>query len=77
MVATKYARSGSVHAAYRVFGEGPRDLVLVPGACSHVELIWEEPVSAWMLERLGSFARVIAFDKRGQRLSDRGFGPVK
>ena len=40
---TKYAKSGDVHIAYRVFGDGPRDVVLVPGTVSHVELFWELP----------------------------------
>jgi class 3 adenylate cyclase len=67
----KYARSGDVHIAYRVFGDGPRDLVLIPGTLSHVELYWEFPVNQYLLKRLTSFARVIVFDKRGQGLSDR------
>ena len=69
--AIKYAKSGGVHIAYRVFGDGPRDIVLVPGTLSHVELYWEHPTIAYVLKRLTSFARVIAFDKRGQGLSDR------
>ncbi len=68
---TKYAKSGDVHIAYRVFGDGPCDVVLVPGTVSHVELFWELPINAYMLKRLASFARVIVFDKRGQGLSDR------
>jgi hypothetical protein len=40
---TRYARSGGVHIAYRIFGAGPRDIVLVPGTLSHVELYWEQP----------------------------------
>jgi hypothetical protein len=56
---TKYAKSGDVHIAYRVFGEGPRDVVLVPGTVSHVELFWELPINAYLLKRLASFARVI------------------
>ena len=68
---TKYARNGDVHIAYRVFGEGPRDIILVPGTVSHVELFWELPVNEYLLRRLASFARVIIFDKRGQGLSDR------
>jgi class 3 adenylate cyclase len=68
---TKYARSGDVHIAYRVFGDGPRDLVLIPGTLSHVELFWEFPPNQYLLKRLTSFARVIVFDKRGQGLSDR------
>jgi class 3 adenylate cyclase len=68
---TQYAKSGDVHIAYRVFGEGPRDIVIIPGTASHVELYWEFPPNAYMLRRLASFARVIVFDKRGQGLSDR------
>src|SRR5258708_2562781 len=68
---TKYAKSGDVNIAYRVFGDGPRDIVLVPGSVSHVELYWELPTNEYMLKRLTSFARVIVFDKRGQGLSDR------
>lgn len=68
---TKYAMSGDVHIAYRVFGDGPRDIVLIPGTISHVELYWEFPAQEYLLKRLTSFARVIVFDKRGQGLSDR------
>jgi len=67
----RYARSGDVHLAYRVFGEGPRDIVLIPGTLSHVEVSWEIPSNAHLLKRLTAFARVIVFDKRGQGLSDR------
>ena len=41
---THYARSGEVNIAYQVVGEGPRDLVLVPGWVSNIEVFWEEPV---------------------------------
>ena len=68
---TRYARNGDVHLAYRVFGAGPRDIILVPGTVSHVELFWEHPANEYLLRRLSSFARVIVFDKRGQGLSDR------
>jgi class 3 adenylate cyclase len=53
-----------------VFGEGDLDLVLVPGYISHVEMVWESEAGAHFLEALGSFARVIAFDRRGSGLSD-------
>jgi pimeloyl-ACP methyl ester carboxylesterase len=69
--ATRYARSGDVHIAYRVFGDGPRDVILVPGTVSHVDLYWELPTNEYLLKRLASFSRVIVFDKRGQGLSDR------
>ncbi len=68
---TQYAKSGSVHIAYQVTGSGPIDLVLVPGFVSHLEHEWEHPSPARYLERLGSFSRLIRFDKRGTGLSDR------
>jgi len=67
---TRYARSGDVHIAYQVFGEGDLDVVLVPGYTTHVELVWEHEPSARFMERLASFARVISFDRRGSGLSD-------
>src|SRR5215211_4863783 len=66
----RYARSGDVHIAYQAFGEGPRDLVLVPGFFSHLELVWEHGPAARVFRRLASFARVITFDRRGSGLSD-------
>lgn len=68
---TKYARSGDVHIAYQVIGDGPIDLVFVPGWVSHVELSWEVSVYASFLIKLASFSRLIIFDKRGTGLSDR------
>jgi class 3 adenylate cyclase len=68
----RYARNGDAHIAYRIFGAGPRDIVLIPGMLSHVELTWEMlPSYEHLLKRLTAFARVIVFDKRGQGLSDR------
>ena len=67
---TRYARSGDVHIAYQVFGEGEVDLVLVNGYLAHLDLGWEHPPAARFLEGLGSFARVINFDRRGSGLSD-------
>jgi pimeloyl-ACP methyl ester carboxylesterase len=68
---TRYAKSGDVHIAYQVVGEGPRDLVLVPGWVSNVEVFWEEPSVVRFFTRLASFSRLILFDKRGTGLSDR------
>jgi pimeloyl-ACP methyl ester carboxylesterase len=70
----RYAKSGDVNIAYAVAGEGPLDLVLIPGFISHLELDWEEPRYAHLLERLTSFSRLIVFDKRGTGLSDRPAG---
>jgi class 3 adenylate cyclase len=69
---TKYATGpDGVAIAYQVVGDGPRDLVWVPGWVSHVEAIWEEPTARRFLERLASFSRLILFDKRGTGMSDR------
>jgi class 3 adenylate cyclase len=68
---TRFARSGDAHIAYQVVGEGPIDLVYVQGFVSNIELNWQEPNYARFLSRLGSFARLITFDKRGTGLSDR------
>ncbi len=68
---TRYAKSGDVHIAYQVIGEGSIDLVFVPGWITHVELGWEDPSEAAFRRRLASFSRLIVFDKRGTGLSDR------
>lgn len=69
---THYAKADDgVHIAYQVFGEGPFDLVVIPGFISHVELAWEDDSIARALRRLGSVSRVIMFDKRGTGMSDR------
>jgi pimeloyl-ACP methyl ester carboxylesterase len=71
---TQYARSGDLNIAYHVSGEGPFDLVFVPGYVTHLELHWEIPSFVPVLERLGSFSRLIRFDKRGTGMSDRVSG---
>ena len=68
---TRYAKSGGVNIAYQTVGIGPRDLVLVPGWVSNLDVFWEEPALARMFTRLASFSRLILFDKRGTGLSDR------
>ena len=71
---TRYAKSGDVHVAYQEFGAGSERILLAPGWVSHIEYAWEEPSFAGFLEQLGSFARVVWFDKRGTGLSDRVAG---
>lgn len=68
---TRYARSGDVHIAYQVVGNGPFDVVFVQGFISNLEVQWEDPGLAHLFNRLGAFARLIVFDKRGSGLSDR------
>jgi class 3 adenylate cyclase len=71
---TQYAKSGDVRIAYQVVGEGPFDLVFVPGFISNLDVAWEEPYRARVWTRLAAFARLIMFDKRGTGLSDRAVG---
>jgi class 3 adenylate cyclase len=68
---TRYAKSGDVHIAYQVVGEGPLDTIFVPGFVSNVELAWELPGPPRLFSRLAAFSRLIRFDKRGTGLSDR------
>jgi class 3 adenylate cyclase len=70
----RYARSGEVNIAYQVTGDGPFDLVFIPGFFSHLEIDREHPANAHLLDRLAAFARLIVFDKRGTGLSDRDVG---
>jgi pimeloyl-ACP methyl ester carboxylesterase len=70
----RYAKNGEVSIAFASFGEGPTDLILVPGFVNHLEIMGEFPRSQRFLERLAGFARVICFDKRGMGLSDRDAG---
>jgi class 3 adenylate cyclase len=68
---TKFAHAGEVSIAYQVVGDGPIDLIIVPGIVSHVEFAHELPGYTSLIRRLTSYARVVTFDKRGQGLSDR------
>ena len=72
---TRYARSSDgVHIAYQVLGQGNRDIVIVPGLISHLDLWWEDPYAARFYRRLASLGRLIMFDKRDTGLSDRAVG---
>lgn len=68
---TRYAKSGETYIAYQVMGDGPLDVVFVPGFISHVEMQMESPYSASFFGRLATSCRLIRFDKRGTGLSDR------
>jgi class 3 adenylate cyclase len=68
---TRYARSGEVHLAYQVLGDGPRDLVIVLDWASHLEVLWEQPFVRDFLASVTRYARVLWFDMRGVGLSDR------
>lgn len=72
---TQYVRSGDIHLAYQVLGDGPRTILYIGGFLSHLEVMWEEPQLARFMRRLSQFSRVILFDKRGIGLSDRVGSP--
>jgi len=71
---TRYAQSGELSIAYSVIGDGPVDIVFVPGFISHQELAWDSPLFLGIYERLSALGRLITFDKRGTGLSDRSLG---
>ena len=66
----RYAHSGVTSIAYQIFGTGEIDLLFAMGPASHLDLQWEHPLPARFLGRLGRFARVVMFDRRGMGLSD-------
>jgi class 3 adenylate cyclase len=70
----RYAHNGDVAIAYSECGAGDIDLLVLGGFVSHLEIMPSLPQMARFFERLGSFARVIVFDKRGMGLSDRDAG---
>jgi class 3 adenylate cyclase len=71
VIDVRYAQSGDVSIAYQVVGDGPIDLVFVAGAITNLEVLWEDPDYRRFCERLGTFSRLLLFDKRGMGLSDR------
>jgi DNA-binding SARP family transcriptional activator/pimeloyl-ACP methyl ester carboxylesterase/predicted ATPase/type II secretory pathway predicted ATPase ExeA len=70
----RYATADGLSIAYEVTGDGPVDLVLVPGFLSHLEMDRREPGHARFLDGLAGMARLIRFDKRGTGMSDRPAG---
>jgi pimeloyl-ACP methyl ester carboxylesterase len=71
----RYAKSGDVNVAYAVLGDGPVDLVLVPGWVSNISAAFDRPNQARFFEGLAEFSRLVIFDKRGTGLSDRMVSP--
>jgi DNA-binding SARP family transcriptional activator/pimeloyl-ACP methyl ester carboxylesterase len=71
---THYAKSAGINIAYQVTGDGPIDLIYVPGWVSNLDLAWSSPRLSHVLHRLGTFSRLVRMDKRGTGLSDRSVG---
>ncbi|MFI5508729.1 adenylate/guanylate cyclase domain-containing protein [Mycobacterium sp. NPDC051804] len=72
---TRYVEADGVPIGYQTYGSGKRTLIGVPGFAQNIDTIWDNPESAAFFERLGSFCRVITFDKRGTGTSDRSIPP--
>jgi class 3 adenylate cyclase/alpha-beta hydrolase superfamily lysophospholipase len=72
---TRYIDADGVTIAYQTYGSGKRTVIGIPGMAQNIDVIWENSESAAFFERLGSFCRVITFDKRGTGLSDRRIPP--
>jgi len=71
---TQYAQSGELSIAYQTVGDGPLDILFVPGFVSNVELMWDLPNFERILQRLSGIGRLVFFDKRGTGCSDRSLG---
>ena len=67
---TQYARAADGYVGYRIVGHGPRELLFNTSWATNVDVMWEEPSAARYFDRLGAFARVAVFDKRGSGISD-------
>jgi len=67
----RYAETpDGTHIAYQIVGNGPLDVLAIPGFVSHLDMWWESPTDQ-LVTKLASFSRLILFDKRGMGLSDR------
>jgi class 3 adenylate cyclase/pimeloyl-ACP methyl ester carboxylesterase len=73
---TQFAQNQEVTIAYQVFGDGPNDLLIIPGWLSNLDIFWEEPRVARFFLALARFSRVIIIDRRGTGLSDRVVPPT-
>jgi hypothetical protein len=73
---TRYAQSVDAKIAYQVSGDGPVDLVLLPGLVSHVELAWQQPTYRRFVGLPQRRCRLICFDKRGTGLPDPTDSPA-
>jgi class 3 adenylate cyclase/pimeloyl-ACP methyl ester carboxylesterase len=68
---TRYASRGDLDIAYQILGEGPSDLVVMPGPFIPIDSIDDEPAMYRFYRRLSSFCRLIRFDHRGMGMSSR------
>lgn len=66
----RYTNSGDVQIAYRVIGDGPRDIMVVFEWASNLDLSTDDPRVDRFLRRFAEYGRLIVFDIRGSGLSD-------
>ena len=71
---TRFTRRGGSALAYQVLGDGPVDLVFLPGFTGHLEVRWEDPTLSRLFRRLAASSRLVLLDKRGTGMSDRAGG---
>ena len=67
---TRYVEHDGVSIAWQVFGEGPAELLFIPGWVSNVDLFWQYPDPRAFFTALAGFARVAVYDKPGTGASD-------
>lgn len=68
---TRYASCNEVDIAYQVLGDGPTDMLVLPGPSIPIDTIDAEPSMYRFHRRLASFSRVIRLDQRGVGMSSR------
>jgi class 3 adenylate cyclase len=72
---TEFAHCGDIQIAYQVYGSGTVEVVICGGPAGHVDAYWDEPLAHRWYERIGTFARVATFDRRGTGASDAASAP--
>ncbi len=65
-----FADSDGLRIAYASMGQGPVEIMAIPGIISHLNITSRLPPIRDTMEALGQFSRIVFFDKRGQGLSD-------
>lgn len=68
---TRYATVGDIDVAYQVLGDGPNDLLVMPGSSVPIDCIDLEPAMSRFQRRLATFCRIARYDQRGIGMSSR------
>ena len=71
MPPTRYAKTpDGGYIAYKVLGDGPKDIAVVGSIPTNIEIYFEHEPAAQFWFELASFSRLILHDRRGTGLSD-------